>query len=400
MLRILLSKNSKFYKKSKFKKNKNNINTSHSCSNLSSKYTNYISSSNKKTSNSNINISLPKKEKENMKLNLNYLNEFIEDLKINKKEKNIDNKNKKESRNSKIKLIKNNSVDNIYYYSEFVNKNKLQSIHNKNENNKNKNNLINKNENSFINDLKQIFINRKKNSIYKYNIKYEHNKYLKNKLIINKINERLMQKNKNKSKSLNSSLSEINNNNISKYINIYNQNNNNIYNDYYSLIVEKNHIKNKIKNSIDNLEKNITLIKRFQEKNENGCKKIIDYNSEIINNIEKTKKKINDLNLNYYNIINNSNNYDYDNEYSDIINKNLEKYDEIITIRNYSDIINKYNKILDEIVIEYNQLNNKIKVDKNIYNRYFINLEMKYKIIEKKYKIIKKVLELFKEENK
>ena len=305
------------------------------------------------------------------------------------KEKEKKEDNKKKNLNSKPILLKNYSNDNISYSQELDNIFKLESIRNKKEINNsyimNKYDIISNrnNESTFINDLKLLFKNKKKNSLYKSNQKNQNKK-----AVLEKFNGKLKQKKKhNKHKSLNSS---FDGNKI--YKNIYNIND--IYyncNNFYSLIIDKKNTKNKLKNAINNLENTIKLFNNIQKKNKKECKKIIDYNNLIINNIEKKKKKINNS------ILDDDHNYDYDNECSDIINESLEINEEIITIRNYSDIINKYNKLLNEIIVDHYHLNEKIEEDKNAYNKYCKELEIKYIIIEINSNIVKQVLERIKD---
>ena len=387
----------------KSKKNKNRLrnkkyynNSSSVSSNLSSKNTDCISNINNninKRNKSNINKSvINNKKKEKMKININYLNEFIEDLKINKIEKNSYKKNI----GAKPLLNKNNSMDNRINNNYSNYNSKINNTY-KIDKTKNKIKKID-NENTFINDLKKMYGPKKKKSLSngKYSKTTEYNRYQLNKVILNKINNELK---KNRYKSLNSSSDNINYD-IYKFNNIYNNSNSKyeMYKNYNSLKLYKIIIKDSLKNSIFNLENTIKIFNNTQKTNEKECKKIINYNKSIISNIEKTRKKMNDLIFNKIKNNKRINNYDYDNENSDISNKNLEINEQIVLMRNCIDTIKLYNNLLNEKIMEGMKLNDKIKQDINIYKNHKENLEEKSKIFEKSSDNIKKIIEKIREE--
>ena len=147
-----------------------------------------------------------------------------------------------------------------------------------------------------------------------------------------------------------------------------------------------------------NLENTIKIFNNTQKSNVKECKKIINYNKSIISNIEKTKKKMNEIVFNKNKRNKRNNNYDYDNESSDISNKNLEINEQIILMKNCIETIKIYNNLLNEKIMEGMKLNDKIKQDINIYKNHKENLEEKSKIFEKSSNNIRKIIEKIREQ--
>ena len=417
MLRILLDP----FKAQQVKKNKNkrykkiqSNNTSTLDSNISNKNTDYTSTINININNNNIrNNIINDNNKKNIKININYINELIDQLNLNKKnkEEKEDKKNNnstflqykynqnllnKQSRNNKSKCHKTYSLDNIYnysndkYYNETINEGINKSIVEKTNFRKK---IINLNEehsslydfiNYYKNKGKKYNYNRKNHSINKQQ------KYLNNSMINKKYN-----KPKNKKIFINNSVDKINYN-LDGYKYNYNKNYNKKYEDYNYLIVYKKIIEKDLKKSISDLENTIKIFNNNQKRKEEECQKIIYYNKLIISNIEKTRKKINESII-FKKKDNNCNIHNFNYETDEMLNKSIEVNEEITMMKDYIAKINVYISLLNEKITEDIKWNNKRKQNINIYRNHSLNCESKYKILESNTNYIKDILNQVKE---
>ena len=350
-------------------KNKNIKNKKRHSSSISTIDSNYSNRNSEFFGNikNNKNINGDKKKK-NIKININYINEFIEQLNIDRNNKrnkekvknnnvilpdkykeNTDNtQNKKKSITQMHKTYSLGNIYNNNFCNESIIKNKEKSTRDKN------------------NSKKNIYMNKHNISLNGFiggrRIK---NKNKKNSIIIKTNNNSKYRK-----KFLNNSSENINKNKKNKKLD-------NNYLFIYKQIMEKN-----LKRSLTDLENIIKMYNDIQLLKEDSCHKMIYYNYLTISDIERTKKRINNSEKDKYN-------YENDEKLNE---RSMEINEQIIKMKEYTEIINKYMELLTERIKEDIEFNEKSRRNLYIYKNYALNGKEKYKNLELNTNYMKDVL--------